>query len=94
MLLLAMLLLTSCGVQSSKPMYIIEHVDFEHRIYHVHLRDDLVSGSDGACQTAGIVINFLLERDPAWKIWITNDWVPSKLNPIDLDWSRKLAKGY
>lgn len=91
---LLLLVIVACTAQTDKPMYVVEHVDFEHRIYHVRLRDDLVSGSDGACHTAGIIINFILERDPAWKVWVTNDWVPSKYNPIDLDWSRELAKGY
>ena len=91
-LLIATLLLASCTVVD-QPMYVVERVDYEHRIYHVKLRSDLVEGSDGANRTAGIVINFLLERDPAWRVWITNDWVPSRYNPIDLEQSRTLITG-
>lgn len=93
-LLVFCMLIVACTSQYDEPMYEVEKVDFVHRMYHVRLRSDLVTGSDGANRTAGIVINFLLERDPAWTVWVTNDWVPSRYNPIDLEYSRVLARGY
>ena len=92
--IILVLLLGACTFQRPDPMYVVEKIDYVHHVYHVRLRDDLVSGSGGASLAAGVVINFILERDPAWRVYITNDWVPSKLNPVDLDWSRELAKGY
>ena len=88
---LFLILILSACVQ---PLYTVEMVDRDNKIYHIRLSDSLVDGSDGACQSAGIVINRILEDNPEWRVFITNNWVPSKYNPIDLAWSRELREGY
>jgi hypothetical protein len=90
-LLLFIVILTACG---QSQLYTVEKIDRDNKIYHVRLIDSLVGGSDGACQSAGIVINSILEKNPEWKVYVTNSWVPSKYNPIDLAWSRELKEGY
>lgn len=73
----------------------IEHVDYETDIVYVKLHPALVTGSDGACQVAGMVILTIIETiGTNWQVHITNDWVPSKKNPIDYQWAKELAKGY
>jgi hypothetical protein len=74
--------------------YSIVDVDEEENLLYIELSEQLVSGSDGSCQVAGQIINDILEQNPEWKIYVTNEWVPSKHNPIDLAWSRVLAEGY
>jgi hypothetical protein len=90
---LVFLVLVACCGQTTQ-LYVIEHVDYTNKIYHVRLHESLVTGADGACHIAGIVINFILEKNPEWKVYVLNSWVPSKHNPINLKWSRRLAEGY
>ncbi len=67
----------------------------KEKIAHVKLHPILVSGSDGACQGAGMTILTIIEvLGKDWKVFVTNDWVPSKYNPIDHKWAQTLADGY
>lgn len=61
----------------------------ERNLISIKLHDSLVEGSDGACYEAAKVINSLCEQ--GFTVWVDNDWVPSKKNPIDLAWSRVLV---
>jgi hypothetical protein len=89
------LLVFAFVIACSQPLYKIEKIDRGGKTLYVRLSDKLVSGSDGACQSAGIVINSIIEdKGEDWKVFVTNDWVPSKRNPIDIGWSRELKKGY
>ena len=75
--------------------FTLEDMDIDEQIFYIKLGDSLMNGSDGSCQYAGVIMNEILEENPEWKIFITNEgWVPSKKNPVDLQWSRVLAEGY
>ena len=70
-------------------------IDHKNKIVYVQLSELLVTGSDGACQGAGMVVLAILENlEPGWKVYVTNEWVPSRKNPIDIEWARYLAEGY
>ncbi|HUS89228.1 MAG TPA: hypothetical protein VMW91_07670 [Desulfosporosinus sp.] len=72
-----------------------EKVDYENKIVFVKLHEQLTTGSDGACQAAGMTILKILETLPEnWRVHVTNEWVPSRENPIDIEWAKKLAEGY
>lgn len=70
-------------------------VNPDYKTMFVKVDDYFTKGDDGACQSFGALINNMLEQMPeGWQIYVTNKWVPSKKNPIDLGWSRTLAEGY
>ena len=70
----------------------IRRINAHTKVLSVELDRALTSGSDGACQAAGQVILHMLEQMPeGWAIYVTNEWVPSAKNPIDLGWARVLA---
>jgi hypothetical protein len=82
-------------VNKDEPPATLTSYNHKDKIVYVQLHEMLVSGSDGACQGAGMVILAIIETmGPEWKVHVTNDWVPSKYNPIDYTWARKLAEGY
>jgi hypothetical protein len=82
-------------VAKDEPGARITRSDKLNKIAYVELHPMLISGSDGACQTAGIVILDILEHLPdEWQVHITNEWVPSRYNPIDKKWAKTLAQGY
>jgi len=75
--------------------FTLESVDIETQTFYVRLGAPLMNGSDGSCQYAGVIMNEILEENPEWVIFITNEgWVPTKHNPVNLEWSRVLAQGY
>ena len=70
-------------------------IDYEDKIAYVRLHSQLVSGSDGACQAAGMTIQYIIEElGTDWRVHIVNTWVPSSKNPIDYAWAKILAEGY
>jgi hypothetical protein len=69
--------------------------DTNDKIAYLYLDSQYTNGSDGACQGAGMLILQTLNNLPdGWKVYITNDWVPSSVNPIDKEWAKILAQGY
>ena len=73
----------------------ITSYDIEHKIAYMELHPLLVTGSDSACQGAGMVILTTIESlGKDWKVYVTNTWVPSSKNPIDYEWAKILAEGY
>lgn len=88
-------IVTSWHLLKSPPPAGIVDVDFEDKIAYVRLNEVLTSGSDGACQAAGMTIQYIIEElGTEWRVYVVNDWVPSKKNPIDHEWAKKLAEGY
>jgi len=82
-------------LKTQQTLSTFQKVDFENKIVFVKLNEQLTTGSDEACQAAGMTILTILETLPeGWRIHITNKWVPSRENPIDLEWAKKLAEGY
>ena len=77
-----------------KPFDIVG-VNYRTKILYVRVDNAFTNGSDGACESFGVLMNNMLEDMPeGWGIFVTNEFVPSSKNPIDLGWSRTLAKGY
>lgn len=67
----------------------IDNADYDTGILHIYLHESLVTGTDQASYAAALIINQICET--GWKVHIMNDWVPSRKNPIDLEWSRILV---
>ena len=77
------------------PIVRFEAYDVDKRIVYVELNDQFTTGSDGACQGAGMVILHILKELPkGWRVHVTNEWVPSRKNPIDIEWAKHLSEGY
>ena len=73
----------------------IKGVNPKTKVVRIHVNDYFTRGDDGSCQAFGTLVNNILEEMPeGWGIFVTNEFVPSSKNPIDLGWSRTLAKGY
>lgn len=71
------------------------NVDWHSKTLFIELDPALTIGSDGACQAAGaLILNILEELPEGWNVYVTNDWVPSAQNPINIAWARVLAEGY
>lgn len=84
-----------CNLLKTEPLANFQKVDYENKIVFVKLHKQLTTGSDGACQAAGMTILAILETLPEnWRVHVTNEWVPSRENPIDIEWAKKLAEGY
>lgn len=70
-------------------------VNWHTKVLYVKVSEQLTLGDDGSCAAFGMVMLNMLEQMPdGWAIYVTNSWIPSKHNPIDLKWARVLAKGY
>lgn len=70
-------------------------VNPDYKTLFVEVDGYFTRGDDGSCQSFGALINNMLEEMPeGWQVYVVNEWVPSNRNPIDLNWSRKLAEGY
>ncbi|MGW8180036.1 MAG: hypothetical protein ACWGQW_14935 [bacterium] len=73
----------------------IEGVNPDKKILFVQVDSYFTGGSDGACESFGwLMVNMLDEMPAGWKIFVTNEWVPSKENPISKEWAAVLAEGY
>lgn len=76
------------------PFY-VERVNNNTKVMYIKFDSAFTRGDDGSCQAFGaLVFNMLSVLPGGWAIYVTNDWVPSKKNPIDLAWAEELAEGY
>lgn len=70
----------------------LERLDAERHYMEIRLNEFLVSGSDAACAVASELLYQLSSLgDGKFIVKVTNDWVPSAVNPMDVGWARKLA---
>ena len=75
---------------SIQPGVTIIKTDYKSKTIYIKLHPLLTTGSDEACYAAALIINAICEQ--GWKVYVTNNWVPSAKNPINLEQSRKLIK--
>ena len=77
---------------SGHPGSKLEHLDAERHYMQVRLSGFLTSGTDAACAAASDLLYQLCSLEEGrFIVKVTNDWVPSTVNPMDVVWARRLA---
>jgi len=76
-----------------KTPFVVEKIDLYSKMVWVSVHSYFVEGSDSACEDFGQLMYKILTVLPNnWRVFVTNEWVPSKYNPINLEWSKKLKE--
>jgi len=88
-LLIAVLVSVCLSSRTASPVEIVE-INYDSRLIAIKLHESLTTGTDSACYASALIINAFCEN--GWKVYVTNDWVPSNVNPISLEHSRILVE--
>ena len=71
-------------------MYIVSY-DRNDQFMVIHISGFLTLGSDAACYEFAEMIMNLMYVEDRLTIFVTGDFVPSRENPIDYAWAKKLV---
>jgi hypothetical protein len=66
--------------------------DYESNIIKIEIYGNLTSGSDTACQEASYLFHSLTNNLVEAQLEVTGDWVPSRKNPMDREWTQYLIQ--
>jgi len=56
----------------------------------IRIWGELITGTDGACETAAGLFHGLCSLDPKMVLHVQGEWIPSLRNPMTLEWTRHL----
>lgn len=63
------------------------------RMLTISIRGPMVTGTDAGCEYFSHLIKILFEIDKGINVKVEGEWIPSRMNPIDYEWSKKLTEG-